>query len=107
MQVAAQHPETHRQRAGQSVEEWFLLDGIALERAEIVRRDKQRAGAVEAHTANAVVAVEDQATMAASVTADFVVGQFFVQLPRLGQTRQLLAQRLHLRLLAGFLVGDD
>ena len=40
VQIAAEHPEAHRQRAGQRVEERFLLNRIALQRAEIIRRDE-------------------------------------------------------------------
>ena len=82
---------------GKRVEERFLLDGIALQRAEVIVRNEQRAAAVESHPANPVVSVEDQAAMAARVTPHLVIRKLLVQLAFGRKPRQLIAERLHPR----------
>src|ERR1019366_6454488 len=53
MQIAAQHAEAQGTRAGQSVEERFLFDGIAEHRIDVPPGCIKRAAVVEAHLANA------------------------------------------------------
>ena len=86
------------------MEERLLLDGIALQRAEVIVRNEQRAAAIEPHPANPVVSVKNQAAVSAGVAAHFVVGKFLVQLAFFRESRQRIAQRLHLRFLAGVLL---
>ena len=78
VKIATQHPERERVTAGEDMEERFLLNRITLERGTVIGRNKQCAAAIEPHATDPVMSFENQATMAAGVTAHLVVGQPFV-----------------------------
>jgi hypothetical protein len=74
MKVASQHPETERESARADVKERLLLDGIALNTADVTPRHVQGATPVETHFANPRLPFWDGTTVPAGVTADaFVV----------------------------------
>src|SRR3989304_5156134 len=83
--VAAQHAEGERPRAGEHVEERLLLRRVALERADVPVRDHERAAAVEPHLADAALAIEHEAAMAAGVAADLASGKPLVELTLAGE----------------------
>ena len=78
VEVAAQHPEAHCQRAGQGVEERLLLDGIQLKSADVSVRNQQPPAAIEAHAANAVEPIEDHAPVTTREAAEPAVLQALV-----------------------------
>src|SRR5437879_5462491 len=78
MEVAAEHSEAHRQRAGQCMEEGLLLDGIELQRTDVSMRHEQLSATIEANAANTIEPVEDYAPMPARKTAELTVLQVFV-----------------------------
>ena len=69
MEIAAEHAEAERQRAGMGVEERLLLDRIALHAADVAIRHVQHAAAIEAHLADAGGAVGNGTRVAARMTA--------------------------------------
>src|SRR3989304_751124 len=83
--VAAQHAEGERPRAGEHVEERLLLRRVALERADVPVRDHECAAAVEPHLADAALAIEHEATMAAGVAADLASGKPLVEVTPPGE----------------------
>ena len=70
MQVAAQHAETERQRAGPHVEKRLLLDGVALDAADVAPGDVESPAAVEAHLANARLSLQNGTLVAAGIAPD-------------------------------------
>ena len=68
MQIAAQHPEAERERARPYMKERFLLDGVALDAADVAPWHAQDAVAIEADLADADVAFRDRAFVAAGIT---------------------------------------
>src|SRR4051812_22886475 len=80
MIVAAQHAETHCERAGQRMEEGLFLDWIQLQCANVAMRYKKFAAPIEANSADAVKSIEDHAAMAAGVAAEPAILQRFVEL---------------------------
>src|SRR5271154_49853 len=79
MQIAAQHTEAVSQRAGMSVEEWLLLDGIALHSGGVSPRHVEGSAAVVADFADAGLTFGNGAAMTAGETADAVAFEFFVE----------------------------
>jgi hypothetical protein len=61
------------------VEEWFLLDGVALGSGSVSPGDVESAGAVEADFADSGLAFGDGAAVSAGEAADAVVVEFFVE----------------------------
>ena len=93
MEVAAQHPERQRVAAGEAVEEWLLLGGIALQRGDITRRREERPFLIESDLADAAPAGLHEAAVAAGKAADRARVQFLDQL-RFPHTRvECLRQR--------------
>ena len=80
MQIAAEHPEAVRQRAGIRVEERFLFDRVALDAADIAPRHAKPAPLVEADLADANRAFGEGTLMPAGVAAQTSVRQHVVQL---------------------------
>ncbi len=80
MQVAAEHSEAISQRAGISVKERLLLDGIALDATHISPGHIQRAALVVADFANAGLALWNRAAMSAGEAAHAIAVELFVQL---------------------------
>ncbi len=69
MQIAPEHAEAERERAGVGVEERLLLDGIALHAADVAIWNVEDAAAIEAHAADAFRAVRNRAGVTAGMTA--------------------------------------
>ena len=69
MEIAPQHAEAERQRAGMRVEERLLLDRIALHAADVPMGHMQHAAAIEAHLADAGRAVGNRTGVPARMTA--------------------------------------
>jgi hypothetical protein len=80
VQVAAEHSEAVSQRAGISVKERLLLDGIALDATDIAPGYIQRAALVVADFANAGLALWNRAAMSAGEAAHAIAVELFVQL---------------------------
>ncbi len=80
MQVAAEHSEAISQRAGISVKERLLLDGIALDAADIAPGYIQGAALVVADFANAGLPLGNRAAMSAGEAAHAIAVELFVQL---------------------------
>src|SRR5690606_32892850 len=70
VQVAAQHAEAEREAAGGDVEEGLLLDGVALDAADVTPGRVERAAAIEADLAHARGAVGQRAPVAARHAPD-------------------------------------
>ena len=81
VEIAAQHSEAHRKRAGQRMEERLLLDRIQLQRANIAMRYEQLSTTIEAHAANAIESVGDDAAVPACEATQFAVFEVFVKFP--------------------------
>ena len=77
MQIAAQHAEAVGQRAGVSVEEWLLLDGIALRPRHVSPGNVELAASVVADFADAGLALGNGTAVAAGGAAQAVVVEFF------------------------------
>src|SRR5947207_15924597 len=80
MQVAAEHSEAISQRARISVKERLLLDGLALDAADIAPGYIQGAALVVADFANAGLPLGDRAAMSAGEAAHAIAVELFVQL---------------------------
>ena len=80
MQVAAQHAEAVGQRARISVEERFLLDGVALHAAHVSPGHVELSAPVEPDFANAELAVRDAAAVPAGEAARKSAVEFLVEL---------------------------
>ena len=80
MQVAAEHSEAVSQRAGISVKERLLLDGIALDATDIAPGHIQRAALVVTDFANAGLAFWNRAAMSTGEAAHAIAVEPFVQL---------------------------
>src|SRR4029079_2077887 len=65
VQIAAEHPEAERERAGMRVEERFLLDWIALHAADVPPGDVQRPTLVVADLAHTERPIGNRAAMPA------------------------------------------
>jgi hypothetical protein len=59
VKIAAKHSEGERVRAGQHVEEWLFLSGIARQSGDIVCRHAQLSALVETHFADTPLALFD------------------------------------------------
>src|ERR1019366_7783495 len=59
MEIAPEHPERQRVRAGIDMEERLLLDRVALNASDVAKWDAQLAALVEAHAATAVSRSEE------------------------------------------------
>ena len=91
VQIATQHAEAVRQRAGMRVEERLLLDGIALHAADVAPRHAQASAVVETHLADADGPVRQRTAMAARVTAEAAIGKPVVQLALARRLREQLS----------------
>ena len=92
VQIAAEHAEAVRERAGVGVEERLLLDRIALHAADVAPRHAQRSALVEAHLADADRAVGQRTAMAAGEAAQPAVRQDVVQLALARPARQYFSE---------------
>ena len=70
MEITPQHADAEREGPGVDVEERLLLDGIALDAADVAPRNVQPPAAIEAHLADAHRALGDRTLMPASVAPD-------------------------------------
>ena len=77
VQIAAQHSETVGQGSGVGVEEWFLLDGIALGSGNVSPGNVELASAIEADFANAGLSFGNGAAVTAGITAEVIAIQLF------------------------------
>ena len=80
MKVAAKHSEAVGQRPGIGMEKRLLLDGVALNAADISPRDIQSSAAIVTHLANSRLTVRDGTAVAAGVTAHAIAVELFVKL---------------------------
>ena len=69
VEIAPEHSEAERKGARAGVEEWLLLDWIALHAADVAVGHVQRPAAIEAHLADAKRAVGNRALVTAGVAA--------------------------------------
>lgn len=79
VQIASQHAEAVRQRAGISMEERFLFDGIALDAADVSPRHVQLSTLVEADFADASLSLGNWTAMPAGEAADAIALDGFVE----------------------------
>jgi hypothetical protein len=82
VEVAAQHSEAIGKRSRIGVKEGFFLDGVALHAPYIAPRNVESPATVEAHLANAGLAVRDRAGMPAGKTAHAILVELLVKLAR-------------------------
>ena len=80
MEIAPKHSEAVGQGPGISVEKRLLLDGVALNAANISPRDIQRPAAVVTNLANSRLTVWNRTAVAASVTTHTIAIELFVKL---------------------------
>ena len=97
MKIASEHAETVGERAGIGVEEWLLLNGVALGAANVSPRHVERSTTVIADLADTCLSLRDRAAVSAGVTAEPIVLQFGVK-ARVGLSDLLIkdgAERSH------------
>jgi hypothetical protein len=82
MKVATQHAEAIGEGAGNGVEEWFLLNGVALHAADVSPRNIKLAATVVSDLADAGLAFRNGAGVSAGVAAQTVPIQWLDQLGR-------------------------
>ena len=80
MEIAAEHPKAHCQRARQSVKKRLLLNGVELQRADVAMRHEQLSASIGPHAANAIESFEDDAAVAACKAAEPTILELFIQL---------------------------
>ena len=80
MQIAAEHAKAVSQRAGISVEERLLFNGIALHAADVSPGNIKLSSLIEANFADAGLCVGDGTTVSAGETAHAITIKFFVKL---------------------------
>ena len=73
MQIASQHAEAVGERSGISVEEWLLLDGIALHSGNVTPGNVELAAVIEADFADAGLSIGNGAAVAAGIAANAMV----------------------------------
>jgi hypothetical protein len=88
MKTASEHAETQRGRARKSVEEGFLLDGIALQSVDISIGNAQRSLVIEPDFTDTGKSGGNRAPMSAGETPDTISVQRFVQFARACVTRK-------------------
>src|SRR6266571_2734271 len=78
MEIAAEHPKAHCQRARQSVKKRLLLDGVELQCPDVAMRHEQLSASIGPHAANAVESIEDDAAVATCKAAQPTVLELLV-----------------------------
>jgi len=91
VKIAAQHAEAVSESAGMCVEEWLLLDGIALSSGNVSPGNVERAAAVVADFADARLTVGDGTAVAAGEAANPAILELLVQ-ARLGLMNSFIEQ---------------
>ena len=89
MQIAAQHPKTHRVCAGRNMPEGFLLDGIDLQRTDIAIGHAQCTILIKTHLTDATPSGFNQAAMSTCHAAQSVLIYLLVETTRYRQRIQL------------------
>ena len=79
VQIASQHSEAVRQSARIGVKKRLLLDGIALDPADVSPRHIESTAAVVAHFADSGLPLRDGAAMAAGITAHPIAIELLIQ----------------------------
>ncbi len=79
MKIAAQHAEAVGERAGVCVEEWLLLNRVALSSCGVSPGNVEFAATVEADFADSGLAFGDGTAVAAGEAAQAVVFEIFYQ----------------------------
>src|SRR5512139_271801 len=79
--ITAEHPERQRVAARVDVKEWFLLDGIALQRRHISPWHLELPAFIEPHLADAALALPYLAAVSAGIAFDRIIVQLSIQLP--------------------------
>src|SRR5262249_52337043 len=97
MQVAAEHAQAVRERAGMSMEEGLLFDWIALHAADVSPRHQQASALVVADLADADGPVRQGTAVAAGNASQAAVRERFVQFTLSRLVRQHLSQSRHNR----------
>jgi hypothetical protein len=95
MQIAAEHSEAQRARAGKGVKERLFLDGIAVGRIHVPERREQFAVAIEADFADAREARCDGAAMAAGEALHAIAVEGPVEVGEACLPGELVGQRVH------------
>jgi hypothetical protein len=97
VQVASQHAEAVGERAGISMEEWLLLNRVALHSADIAPRHVKLPALVVANLANTGLTFGNGATVSAGKAADSIAFDFLVQLAFADVLIKDFAQRRQLK----------
>jgi hypothetical protein len=89
MQIATQHSKTVGKRAGISMKERLLLNGIALDSADVAPWDIELSAAVETNFAHAGLSIWNRATVSARVAAQPIAIELLDQ-TRIGLSNTLI-----------------
>jgi hypothetical protein len=78
MEIPSQHAECQRVGAGHVMEEGFLFNGVALQRAYISPWHAQLSALIKSHLANAAFPFSDLAAMSTCVTFNRVIRKLLI-----------------------------